>query len=88
VLIEVADDGIPSANDLRVTLADTLFADPRKARLRQVRERLRGMNSELTVDSDEAGTLVSLYLPTSSESAVSDSGSLPSPFPQIEPRNH
>jgi C4-dicarboxylate-specific signal transduction histidine kinase len=87
VLIEVTDDGVPNATDLRTSIVDTFFTDPRTERLRKVREQLRGMNAEMTVDPDEAGTVVSLYLPTSAESGASDSVT-PPPAVQLERRNH
>jgi signal transduction histidine kinase len=87
VLIEVADDGVPNATDLRTSIVDTLVTDPRTAKLREVRERLRAMDGELTVDADEAGTVVSLYLPTTLESVAADAAPPRSPFVHVERRN-
>jgi hypothetical protein len=68
VLIEVADNGIPNATDLRATIIDPLLVNPRTARLRQLRERVRGADGELTVDADDGGTVVLIHLPMYSES--------------------
>jgi hypothetical protein len=70
VLIEVADDGIPNATDLRVSIMDPIVADSRTTRLRQLRERVRGLDGELTVDADDTGTVLSIYLPACSEPAT------------------
>jgi hypothetical protein len=86
VLIEVADDGGPGVTDLRPSFID-LLGDPRTAKLRQLRERVRGADGELTVDSVDGGTVVSIYLPLSPETAVADPISEVRRF-QFERRHH
>jgi signal transduction histidine kinase len=72
VLIEVTDDGYPNATDLRATFLDSLLVNSGTARLRQLRERVRSMDGEMTVDADR-GTVLSLYLPLGAEQAAVDS---------------
>jgi hypothetical protein len=72
ILIEVADDGVPCFTDLRASVVDSLLADPRRTKLRQLRERVRALGGELTVDTDEAGTLLSIYLPMGVELMPAD----------------
>jgi hypothetical protein len=73
VLIEVTDDGYPNATDLRATFLDSLLTNPGTARLRELRERVRRMDGEMTVDADDGGTVLSLYLPLGSEQAALES---------------
>jgi len=73
VLIEVTDDGIPCSTDLRTSLVESLLADPRTTKLRQLRERVRGLGGELTVDADDHGTLISMYFPLCSGVSPMDS---------------
>jgi hypothetical protein len=87
VLIEVADNGAPGVTDLRPSLVDSLLADPRTAKLRRLRDRVRSVDGELTVDTVDACTVVSIYLPISAELTPADS--LPvAPKVQVERRNH
>jgi hypothetical protein len=72
VLIEVADDGIAGSADLRASIVDSLLADPRVARMRQLRDCVRGLGGELSVDMDDTGTLVSIYLPITPEEVPTD----------------
>jgi signal transduction histidine kinase len=72
LVIEVADDGIPGFTELRVGIVDSLVADTRKTKLRQLRERVRGLGGELTVDTDDGGTLISIYLPVGADSMRAD----------------
>jgi signal transduction histidine kinase len=67
VILEVADDGMLGATDLRATLADPLLGSSRASRLRQVRDRARAIGGELIADGDEAGNSVSIYLPAAPE---------------------
>jgi hypothetical protein len=73
VLIEVADDGAPGVTDLRPSLVDSLLGDPRTAKLRRLRERVRGADGELTVDAVDGCTVVSIYLPISPEPTPTES---------------
>jgi len=70
VVIEVADDGAPGSMDLRPTVLDLVFSDGRAARLRTLREQARRLGGELLVDGDEAGNVISIYLPGLPELAV------------------
>jgi len=86
-LIEVTDDGVPGATDLRASIVDSLLADPRTARLRQLRERVRAVDGELAVDADEGGSVVSIYLPLSPE-VVAQEPVARVPSLHLERRNH
>jgi signal transduction histidine kinase len=66
-VIEVADNGAPSSTDLRATVLDSFIIDDRTARLRELREWTRRIGGELMVDADEAGNVISIYLPALSE---------------------
>jgi signal transduction histidine kinase len=87
VLVEVADDGRPSSTDLRASIVDSVIADPRVTRLRQLREGVRGVGGELAVDADERRTLVSIYLPRHRETAPVDTLATP-PRARLERRDH
>ncbi len=87
LLIEVADDGVAGSADLRASVVDSLFTDPRMTRMRQLRHSVRGLGGELSVDVDEGGTLVSIYLPTSPEETPIDAV-LPPTRPRNERRDH
>jgi signal transduction histidine kinase len=69
-VIEVADNAPPSSTDLRATVLDSLLIDDRTARLRELREWTRRIGGELMVDADEAGNIISIYLPALSEPAT------------------
>ncbi|MET0591354.1 MAG: hypothetical protein ABW133_01560 [Polyangiaceae bacterium] len=63
VILEVSDDGLLGATDLRASISEPLIGNSRAARLRQVRERARAIGGELIADGDANGNSVSIYLP-------------------------
>jgi signal transduction histidine kinase len=87
VLIEVTDDGVAGSADLRASIVDSLLADPRVASMRQLRESVRGLGGELSVDVDDGGTLVSMYLPIRPEESPPEEMT-PLPRARTEPKNH
>ena len=74
VVVEVEDNGRPIAPDLRPTVFEPYFnlARANRTGLVRVRERMRRCGGDLTVDSDEAGTIVRVLFPTSSDDVLFD----------------
>jgi signal transduction histidine kinase len=87
IVIEVADDGVPCFTELRAGIVESLVADTRKTKLRQLRERVRGLGGELTVDTDDGGTLISIYLPVGAESMQAADPMVQIPMVRLERQN-
>ena len=71
IVIEIADDGAPAMGLLRASAKNPSFSDSCAIRLRQLRKRARRAGGEMTITSDGNGNVLTLYLPTSSEAAMS-----------------
>jgi signal transduction histidine kinase len=63
VVVEIADDGAPASALFHAGAKDPSFSDSRAIWLRHVRKRARRAGGEMTVTSDAAGNVLSLYLP-------------------------
>jgi len=63
VVVEVTDDGTAASPFLHATAKDPFFSDARSTMLRGMRKRTRRAGGELTVQSDAAGNVLSIYLP-------------------------
>jgi hypothetical protein len=73
IVVEIADDGAPAAALLRASSKNPSFSDSCAIRLRQLRKRARRAGGEMTISSDASGNLLTLYLPSPSETAMTSS---------------